>query len=742
MKLKISFKRLTAMLLALSIFPSISFAYYDDDHSVGNMDMTNWFEWELPDDAAAMGTPIDASRTFDKPAGKHGYLHSEGEKMFFEDGTEIRFWGTVVALGALWMTHEEAEILADRIARSGFNIVRLHHVDWNDHNNIFGAGFSTKSEIDPDRLDRLHYFVHCLKERGVYTNLDIAGMHASFPEDPGQNKYKMDPEAGGQHWFGGKYFDDEAMETLYQYARDLLNTPNPYTGYSLGTDPAVALIDIDNESGALRILQSDANVNRTIIQGKFNDYLRTKYGTDEALRQAWTQSGRRELAAGESLATGTVIFQNNCMDYFTYTNEYAPSDQELADIRDFLYKNQVAYYEKFSDVIRNECGYKGMLVGVSAAGGNHQMPLLQEISANMFDYQDIHLYKSHPFGSWRPGGGITGWTSTTIYGGGELYRWSPSMRTYNLPYIIAEWNVCAPGPYAAEGIVVQSVLARMQGWNPMQFDMYAGDSLRAKDDVQITSSFDTFYSADQTTAQVPAALIFHRGEDDVKQLEDEYYVTYDHEDVTSQELYAKYILGFESMFAYSRQGTALIGSPRCADYEPEVEVMERTIEKFKNNEDQNEDIAWNRHMGVFRVDTDYTNVATGYIGSKKIELDFSDIELENYSGTVCLNSVTDDTLENSNSILLTTVTRSRNKGTQFDDETGATFINVGTAPQLMEPVVCDITIKTTDDITVYVLNSSGQRTGQTLPVDKTEKGYSHFKADGNLYKTCYYEITK
>lgn len=40
--------------------------------------------------------PIDISFVFEseRPAGKHGFMHTAGDHFEFEDGTEARFWGS------------------------------------------------------------------------------------------------------------------------------------------------------------------------------------------------------------------------------------------------------------------------------------------------------------------------------------------------------------------------------------------------------------------------------------------------------------------------------------------------------------------------------------------------------------------------------------------------------------------------------------------------------------------------
>jgi hypothetical protein len=60
-----------------------------------------------------------------------------GENIVFEDGTRARFWGVNIAMSASFLSYADAKRLADRIARSGFNIVRFHQMDYTPAPNIF-----------------------------------------------------------------------------------------------------------------------------------------------------------------------------------------------------------------------------------------------------------------------------------------------------------------------------------------------------------------------------------------------------------------------------------------------------------------------------------------------------------------------------------------------------------------------------------------------------------------------------
>lgn len=82
--------------------------------------------------------PIDISFAFgdEKPAGKHGFCHADGDDLRFEDGTLAKFWGVNFNGGANFPEHDYARKVARRLAMAGVNIVRFHQLDaeWNTPN--------------------------------------------------------------------------------------------------------------------------------------------------------------------------------------------------------------------------------------------------------------------------------------------------------------------------------------------------------------------------------------------------------------------------------------------------------------------------------------------------------------------------------------------------------------------------------------------------------------------------------
>lgn len=227
-----------------------------------------------------------------RPAGSDGLIRVENEH-FVNDAGIARFWGVNVCMGACFPEKEEASAMARRIASFGLNIVRLHHMDMRE---IWGKNYPRQTEFDPEKLDRLDWFIAELKRNGVYVNINLHVSRKFTPED-GFPDYDLRP----QHDKGLDYFMPRMIELQKKYARDLLTHVNPYTGLNYCEDPCVAVVEINNENSCVAQWRGGSfdrhlpDYCKVELQKQWNDWLRKKYLSDETspekanakLRAAW-----------------------------------------------------------------------------------------------------------------------------------------------------------------------------------------------------------------------------------------------------------------------------------------------------------------------------------------------------------------------------------------------------------------------------------------------------------------------
>jgi hypothetical protein len=227
----------------------------------------------------------DISQQLDAPAGKNGFVRVK-DGHFITDKGRFQIWGTNTCFAANFLDKNNADKLADRLARFGTNCVRLHHMDMRD---IWGKNFDrTQMEFDKEQLDKLDYYVAALKKRGIYINVNLH-VSRSLNEKDGFPKDINRPS----HDKGIDNYYRPFIEANKKYARDLLTHINPYTGNAYKDEPAVAVIEINNENsiiqmwggwGGLDIIQDPFLAD---LRKEWNTWLKNKYKDDGTLRKAW-----------------------------------------------------------------------------------------------------------------------------------------------------------------------------------------------------------------------------------------------------------------------------------------------------------------------------------------------------------------------------------------------------------------------------------------------------------------------
>ena len=218
----------------------------------------------LQDNVSLDNSVVDLSYLNHTPAGKNGFITAKGDGLFFENGEPARFFGTNVQAYSLFPVskkkNKKKHILknkgliaqhAKRIAKLGFNLVRLHHHDsiWLKHSLIEPG--NTTQQINEESLDLYFWWVKCLRDQGVYVWVDL---QVQRPWKEGDNipgwATDMAPKArkGMNVGKGFIYLNQRMQELTKKFNKELITRVNPYTGLALREDPAVAAMMITNEN--------------------------------------------------------------------------------------------------------------------------------------------------------------------------------------------------------------------------------------------------------------------------------------------------------------------------------------------------------------------------------------------------------------------------------------------------------------------------------------------------------------
>lgn len=200
-----------------------------------------------------------------------------------ERGQRVRFFGSNVCFASAFPSKDVAPLVAKRMQQLGFNMVRFHHMDnrhiWNQE----------QTALDPEQLDRLHWFLFQLKERGIYANINL---HVSRTY-PGMKDYKF--PAKPRTFVYGKVLDkffEPYIVLQEEYASMLMGSVNPYTKLRLADDPMIAVVEINNENTLMNMTMEGLDIIRDkdlgqALQAQWGQWLQKKYATLAAVLKQW-----------------------------------------------------------------------------------------------------------------------------------------------------------------------------------------------------------------------------------------------------------------------------------------------------------------------------------------------------------------------------------------------------------------------------------------------------------------------
>ncbi|OGV75760.1 MAG: hypothetical protein A3K19_02995 [Lentisphaerae bacterium RIFOXYB12_FULL_65_16] len=175
------------------------------------------------------GSALDFSSMglLDAPAGKYGRVLARPDGSFaFEQApdTPRRFYGVNFCFSALYIDHEQADVLADRLARIGYNTVRVHHYEGI---LVRGEAAAASSGVDsipvatpPTRTDTL---TALQTPSGQGDNYGQRLRGCLVPPQTGAYTFKIASDDCSQLWLG----TDERSET-----KALIASVDGWTGAS------------------------------------------------------------------------------------------------------------------------------------------------------------------------------------------------------------------------------------------------------------------------------------------------------------------------------------------------------------------------------------------------------------------------------------------------------------------------------------------------------------------------------
>ncbi len=644
--------------------------------------------------------PIDISFVFrnEKPAGKHGFMKVDGAHFSFEDGAPARFWGVNFNGGACFPSFDYSEKVAGRLAKTGVNLVRFHQLDaeWNTP-NIFsfakGERIGKTTELHPESMKRLDYLIKCLKEEGIYVYLDM-NTYRNFKSGDGLESTLQLKDAADPYC----YYNRKMIELQKKFIHDIWNHVNPYTGLAYKDDPVIVMSEIINERDFF------ARDKLEKIEPYYTEFCERF--------AAWCQE------KGKSIDLSAMENYN---------------DNSIPELVEFKMELQVAFYREMYAYMR-EVGVKIPICGTNW-GTNGAVIKTNQITN---DFMDTHPY----FYDWRWGADAKHCQNKALTQSVNVaLDTGANVRALDRPLFISEWDMPWPNEYRAESSILYAAIGGLQGWDGWAIHTYAyGTKLMHMDvlgkEVSSTSIggvpyregvFTTWNDPAKYGLFYHAALIARRG--DVKESSANLAVKVDNlmgsvPALTTAVEFAKTGVVFDGVDSQVTPDRVYAQDESIVDLS-KGEVTSDTGELYRN---------WEKNYGT--IDTERTKVAYGFLSKNgEVAVKGMSVTAESDFAVVALSSLTDEAIECSDNLLLTTVGRAQNTDARF---VGDQMYELGHAPIVIEVIEAEISIKTNRrDQLVWAVNAEGYFIGK-VPC-RYEDGCLKFTV-GKVMPSAYYLI--
>ena len=439
-------------------------------------DGKKWLAYDPPIGLSKTGA-LDFSWLNDGPVGKHGHVTTKDGHFIFEDGTPVKFFGVNLGFEVARPDKKVAEVVAEDLYRSGANMARIHAIDC-PYGGIIDYKQETTQEFDPVELDKLDYLIYCLREKGIYVHLDTTAGRTYKAAD-GFNDAELDYLSFKAR--AVRFFDERIIKLESEFITKYLTHRNPYTGLRYVDDPAVAIVQYTNENSITWYqIPGTRTAFDDVLDMRFNVWLCDKYGSRQALEQAWTNAdGLCFLGADEDPFAGTVKRPPLSSWGEPLTEWNNPVDAEHPPIRHaehmaFLRELEENTFKGVYKMIR-DLGFKSC-INLS----NYPEAALDVKMNTLGDVMEKNPYWNHPLGPYQPPAKFFPHSmADTDPRVPQYVHFSHSLgvasraRAAGKPFMITEWNAGNPTDFRADALFQIAAYGAFQDWDGFTLFIYS-----------------------------------------------------------------------------------------------------------------------------------------------------------------------------------------------------------------------------------------------------------------------------
>jgi hypothetical protein len=665
--------------------------------------------------AAESHSPVDVSFLLDAPAGKRGFIQVSNGHLATGDGQRIRLWGVNItdwSKGSRQIpSKEDAPLWAATLARFGVNCVRFQFLDLEAPRGLIAAGREDTRNLDREQFDREDFFISELEKRGIYIDFNLLVGRPFKAGDGVEDASQLHEGAKGT-----SLFDKRMIELQKEYAQQLLGHRNPYTGLEYTQDPAVALIEINNEDGLNIGYRPPSPFYGQELTGIYDKWL-AAHRTPE------------QIAALRQVAAVAANQGDVPLMFWRGQAATAPSERFRAEA-EFYNDTQRDYFAEMEDYVKQTLGSKSLVIATadhSHSGSGY--PILKATMGS--DVIDGHTYWEHPENYVRKSPMVDDPYNSIVV---ELSRSAIAGK----PYTVSEVNEPFPNDYAGEGIPILAAYGAMQDWDAIMWYTFEPKQDPAWKPY-VGDPFDISLDPVRLPELAAGALLFLRA--DVEKAKQTVNRSY-----TTQQVYDSMLLPTTERPYFTP------GFPLWLPLEHEVRISsfdgpatQSTAGGSAPNPIRSDtgQLTWYHsapEMGLVAVDSPRTQALIGFLQSREAGDSNLEAEVENKFCSIQLSSLDAKPISQSSKMLLIAGGRVENTGQRWNSA-GTDVTNWGDSPTLIEPVVGTLTLRHLEPahaIQLQAIDGSGQPIGS--PISAIRAGGSWKILLGGT-ATTWYELT-
>lgn len=712
------------------------------------IEVEGFFTWEPEADTFDGTSVLDLRHLNEAEAGIHGPVRRQGDLFVLGDGSPVRFW--MVQADLRNMEPHQIDRWARRLAAYGVNMVRMN----------LGSFFSRRVDQDAEAFDRelaqLHRVVASLKAQGIYSYFGHL-----YWQTHNRINASVVPGFDDEMAHGLLIFSREFQDWYLDYLRALLLPVNPHTGLSLAADPAVAFVEIWNESNLFFWTFRPDRLNPVeleLLEKDFAAWLTHRHSSLAQARRAWGPDRRANVRTPDRPDQHRMglygIGHLTGADWARNQRVEARAADQLA----WMATATHTFYRDMTRRIREELGLQGLIAGSNWKTADPR--ILGAIDRWTQTGTDVVLRNAY----FSPDFARDGNPRFHAVDTGDTFRpqsalkapaipgvlMTPQVRGF--PFMITENNWIRPNPYRAEWpflVATYAAMTSIDGWNffalndpHWQHTMSVWDLNTPTVLGQFPATALMFRRGDVRIPDRPAVLE-QRAKSEVFALQG----TQLYEGVSRDVLWVKRLGELEGAAVTAATAVdplayfvgpvhqELVEGPsrlQSVDLTNHIDRRTGTVRSLTGELD------WNFSRGVVRVNTPRAQGASGFLGQAGT-LRFADLHLEseNEYGTVLAVSLDGLPLRESRRILLQAATRDHPHG--FATESLADgyqrITQLGGYPLLVETIRAKVTLHRETPPRLTRLDERGHPTSIPVQRSRDERGHWVIQLPGDSLYT-------